>query len=237
MNKVVCYTCGVEGHKSPQCPRLQKGEVAGSKDARPKPVKRVWHSQPRCVQLMGEVDGHVVPILLDSGASISVVPESMVAPERLAGCTVAVRPFDVKEPMVFPIANVPFKIGELEWEERVAVAPKQEGVEEEVLYGLDLNSERGLDLVLLVNKARQPTVLRVTTRAQADADQQTQQREASEIAVEMPKAKALDSLVVSQDLGIEPEATVSQGEEVEELEDIAEERYQLRKEKRGSRSW
>ena len=237
MHKVVCYTCGVEGH---QCPRLQKGEVAGSKDARPKPVKRVWHSQPRCVQLIGEVDGHVVPILLDSGASISVVPESMVAPERLAGCTVAVRPFGAKEPMVLPIASVPFKIGELEWEERVAVAPKQEGVEEEVLYGLDLNSERGLDLVLLVNKARQPNVLRVTTRAQADTEKQTQQREAREIAVEKPKAKALDSLVISQDLGSEPEATVSstgntpaRDEEVEELEDIAEERYQLRKEKRG----
>ena len=224
VHKVVCYTCGVEGHKTPQCPKLQKGEVAGNKDARPKPIKRVWHSQPRCVQLMGEVDGHAVPILLDSGASISVVPESLVSPERLAGCTVSVRPFGAKEFMVLPIADIPFKIGELEWEERVAVAPKQEGVDEEVLYGLDLESERGLDLVLLVNKARQPNVLRVTTRAQAETERQIQQKEAWEEAVEKPEAKALDSLGISQDLGMEPEVNI---------EDVAEERYQLRKEKRG----
>ena len=229
VHKVVCYTCGEEGHKSPQCPKQGKRERAGSKDARPKPVKRVWHSQPRCVQLMGEVDGHVAPILLDSGASISVVPESMVAPEWLAGCTVAVRPFGAKEPMVLPIASVLFKIGELEWEERVAVAPKHEGVEEEVLYSLDLHSERGLDLVLLVNKARQPGVLRVTTRAQADTEKQIQQREAKEIAREGPRAKAVESIVARQYLGSEPEATV----EVEDSESQVEERFELRRETRG----
>ena len=83
-HKVVCYTCGEEGHKSPQCPK-GKGEKEVNKGARPKPVKRVWQSHPDCVQLVGEVDGHATPILLDSGADISVVPESMVAPERLAG--------------------------------------------------------------------------------------------------------------------------------------------------------
>ena len=113
-SKVVCYTCGEEGHKSPQCPKYGKGDKGASKDSKPKPVKRVWQSHPGCAQLMGVVDGKVTPILLDSGADISVVPESLVAPERLAGCRVAVKPFGAGEPMLLPTANVSFKIGELE---------------------------------------------------------------------------------------------------------------------------
>ena len=46
---VVCYTCREEGHKSPQCPRNVKGERAGGKEVKPKPVKRVWRSQSACV--------------------------------------------------------------------------------------------------------------------------------------------------------------------------------------------
>ena len=206
-HKIVCYTCGEEGHKSPQCPK-GKGEKEMSKGAKPKQVKRVWHSQPKCVQLMGVVNGQATPILLDSGAAISVVPESLVTPERLAGCTVAVKPFGAREPMLLPIANVPFKIVNLEWEERVAVAPGQEGVEEEVLYSLDLHSKRGLDLVLLVNKVESTEVLRVTTRAQSEDGRQKQERDAREIAKECPEAKTVDSIVARQEIGSEPEATV-----------------------------
>ena len=185
-HKVVCYTCGEEGHKSPQCPQ-GKGEK--DKGARPKPVKRVWQSHPDCVQLLGEVDGHATPILLDSGADISVVPESMVAPERLAGGSVALKPFGAGKPLLLPIANVPFKIGELEWVERVAVAPKEEGVEEEVLYGLNLKSERGLRLVLLINDLEPKEVLRVKTRAQVEAERKQDMEDENVMAQEWARPK------------------------------------------------
>ena len=162
-HKIVCYTCGEEGHKSPQCPRNVKGEKAGPKDLKPKPVKRIWGSHPSCVQLEGEVNGHVTAVLLDSGAAISVVPESLVAPSQLTGDSVAVKPFGARKPMLLPTAELTFKIGGLEWVEGVAVSPRQEGVEEEVLYSLDLQSQRGWELVLLVNKVDQKEVLRVTT--------------------------------------------------------------------------
>ena len=55
--KIFCFTCGEEGHKSPQCPRHVKGDRVGGKDAKPKPVKRVWESQPKCVLLKGIVNG------------------------------------------------------------------------------------------------------------------------------------------------------------------------------------
>ena len=84
---------------------------------KPKPVKRVWRSQPKCVQLGGVVNGHDTPILLDSGAAISVVPESLVEPSQIAENSVAVKPFGARKPMLLPTANLTFKIGNLEWVE------------------------------------------------------------------------------------------------------------------------
>ena len=64
-----------------------------------------------------------VAVLLDSAATISVVPESMVTKTQLTGSTVAVKPFGARKPLLLPTAKVPFHIGSLEWVEQVAVAP------------------------------------------------------------------------------------------------------------------
>ena len=74
VNKVICYTCGVEGHKSPQCPKNVGLEKAGGKDARPKPIKRIWESPTGCVQLEGVVNGHDAHFLLDSGGRYFYCP-------------------------------------------------------------------------------------------------------------------------------------------------------------------
>ena len=192
-SKIICYTCGEEGHKSPQCPKGVKGEKTGGKDFKAKPVKRLWRSQPKCVQLGCVVNGQATPILLDSGAAISVIPESMVEPRQLTGNSVAVKPFGSRNPMFLPTAEVTFSIGNSDWVELVAVAPGQEGVEPEVLYSLDLQSKRGLELVLLVNKVDQREVLRVTTRAQAKTDKKEQEEEVAALAVSAPKVNPLPS--------------------------------------------
>ena len=62
-----------------------KGEKAVPKEMKLKPVKRIWKSQPSNVQLSGKVNNQDVLILLDSGAAISVVPESMVTLEQMTG--------------------------------------------------------------------------------------------------------------------------------------------------------
>ena len=190
-SKIVCYTCGEEGHKSPQCPKNVKGEKAVPKEMKLKPVKRIWKSQPSNVQLSGKVNNQDVLILLDSGAAISVVPESMVTPEQMTGCTVAVKPFGSKKPMLLPTAELPFQIGSLEWIECVAMVPWQEGAENEVLYSLDLQSQRGLELVLIANKIHQKEVLRVTTRAQAKEKLQIEEEEAIVVAEEGPSIKPI----------------------------------------------
>ena len=86
---------------------------------------------------------------------------------QLTGSTVAVKPFGAREPLLLPTAKVSFHIGSLEWEEQVAVALWEQGVECDVLYSLNLKSQRGLELVLLANKIEQQEV-RVTTRKRTE---------------------------------------------------------------------
>ena len=189
--KVTCFTCGEEGHKSPQCPRNLKVEKAGNKGAQPKPIKRVWKNQTGGTQLEGVVNGHAAHVLLDSGADISVVPEDMVSNEQLGKGTVAVRPFGATNSMVLPLAEVEFAIGDLKWSEEVAVAPMLEGVNNEVLCSLKLQSERGLKLVLMANGVEQREVARVTTRTQAKANEQEELEEKACVATEEPTVKTL----------------------------------------------
>ena len=84
----------------------------------------------------------------------------------------------------------------------------EKGKETEVLYGLDLTSERGLDLVLMANRVDQSLVRRVMTRA--DTKQETSEREenAKVIAEEKPLVKAVVESVVET-----AEATVPTGKE------------------------
>ena len=101
----------------------------------------------------------------------------------------------------------------------MAVAPKQEGAEEEVLYSLDLKSPRGLKLVLLVNQVEQKEVKRVTTRAQALEEKQEEEQDVAAAAREEPRAKPITRGVTTrQDELIEPE-TVVVGEESDKKEE------------------
>ena len=197
--KIVCHTCGVEGHKSPQCPRRGKG----SAEVKPKPVKRIWKKQPKSLLLDGIVNGHEAQVLLDSGADISVVPADMVADSQLCQEQVAVKPFGASTAMLLPMADIEFTLGEICWEERVAVAPTVEGVNREVLCSLDLKSERGLQLVLMANGVEQKEVARMTTRAQAKVNSQEAKEDEVSAAVSKPIVKPLvpDGQEVSNEPG------------------------------------
>ena len=126
----------------------------------------------------------------------------MVGQELRTGGQVSVRTFQSKVPMTLPTAKVAFCIGDLSWVELVALAPVEEGREEEVLYGLDLTSERGLDLVLMANRLEQTKgVLRVTTRSEAKEASQREEEEAKVVSVEQPSVKPIEAEVMSSDEG------------------------------------
>ena len=159
--KITCFSCGEEGHKSTQCPNRNKygktePSVLKQVKAEPKEVKsirRIKGRQSKDTVLRMRVNSQVVPVLLDSGSSVTVVPGAMVAEAQKTGNTVAIKGFGAKKYIELPMAEIPFKVGKLSWVETVAVAPKGEEFEEEgVVFGLDLRSERGFSLIRLANE-------------------------------------------------------------------------------------
>ena len=148
---VTCFSCGMEGHKSPQCPNKNVRVQAEPKEI-PRQVKRLKGHPNRDTFLKMVVNGQKVPVLLDSGSAITVVPSVMVAQAQLTGETVELRGFAAREAMVLPLAEIPFAVDGSCWNEVVALAPP--GAEVEVVYGLDLLSTRGLQLVYLANKLK-----------------------------------------------------------------------------------
>ena len=67
----------------------------------------------------------------------------------------------------------------------------------EVLYSLDLTSERGLDLVLLANKLKRDSVQRVTTRAEAKKAALVESEEALVVSEEQPSARPIEAVLSS----------------------------------------
>ena len=184
--KLVCYICGIEGHKATACP----GRKESPKESVSKAVRQLWLRDSKDTVVEGVVNGKGASLLLDSGAHITIVPEGMVEDALKTGDSVLVRPFQSKIPIRLPTAKVKFLVNGLgEWEELVALAPVERGKESEVLYGLDLKSARGLDLVILVNREGQSGVLRVTTRAKDKQETSEREENARIEAIEKPRVR------------------------------------------------
>ena len=195
--KIVCYICGVEGHKSTTCP---KRDV--NKDGAAKSIKQLCRRDPKDAVLDGKLNGAEVVLLLDSGAHITIVPEHMVGEELRTGKSVSARPYRSEFPLKFPTATVKFSVeGMEEWEEVVGLAPAEEGKECEVLYGLDLKTDRGMELAVLVNKSGQVPVRQVTTRAGRKQEAKEEERNAKLVASEKPRVKAVSTVAAVEPVG------------------------------------
>ena len=190
-HKIICFTCNQEGHKSPQCPNNivqveQKGVVAKTK-----PLKRLRASSNTDVKLPGTVNDMEVLVLLDSGASVSIVPERLVAKGQYTGDTVWVKPYKAKESYACPLAKVPFCMGDMKWVEEVAVDNEICDEEIEILYCLDLRSARGLKLITFANKIKDKEVKRVTTRSEAVQKKKEEEEIALIVKRQRPNVKAV----------------------------------------------
>ena len=202
-SKIICYICGVEGHKATTCP----GKKEAQKGANTKQVKRLKLAEALDTLVQGKVNGRGASLLLDSGAHITVVPEGMVEEELRTGEYVIVKGFQAASSEM-PTAKVVFEVeGMNKWEETVALAPTEEGKENEVIYGLRLQSPRGKDLVSLATKPEgtEVEVKRVTTRAEAKKESAERQENAKMIEAEKPNVKAVVTEVRKEvEAGVKP---------------------------------
>ncbi len=100
-----CYTCGILGHKSPDCPnkntpsqQQKNGEKSVPTQKRDKHVKsqaEVSLIDDKTVNMLeATLFGQQLPCLLDSGAMMTVVPMELVPPSAYTGNKVQLRGFD-----------------------------------------------------------------------------------------------------------------------------------------------
>ena len=210
---IVCFNCGIEGHRSTQCTKV-KQEKPNPKDMQAKPVRKLWHRKSDDTVIEGVVNGQVIPIVLDSGATISVVPERMVEDELRTGEIVSVMAFQSKEPVNLPIAKVKFKVEHLEWEEEVALAPVIAGQKDEVLCRFDIRCDRGWQLAGLVRE--KGSVLRVVTRAETKREASEKKSNEQIMAVEKPNVKGVVAKMLETD-PVAPAGSVAVGTDGEGL--------------------
>ena len=163
------------------------------------------------------VNGQTVPVLLDSGSAITVVPEAMVAQAQKLEEKVELRGFGAREPFVLNLAEVPFEVDGSRWMETVAVAPAEAGGE--VVYGLDLVSSRGLELVYLAN------------RRKLDEEARARAAGVEKLVADRP-ASGPAPVVSEEEEGVEQEEEVgfcAEQEEEEEEEEETERVYRMRR--------
>ena len=186
-SKIICYICGVEGHKATTCPNRKEAQ----KESGTKQVKQVKLAEDLDTIVEGKVNGKGASLLLDSGAHITVVPEDMVGEDLKTGECVVLKGFQ-SESREMPTAKVVFEVeGMSKWEETVALVPADKGRESEVIYGLRLDSPRGLDLVSLAAKQKgiMLEVKRVTTRAESKREEAEKQENDKLVEAERPSVK------------------------------------------------
>ena len=148
VSKIICYICGVEGHKATTCP----GKKEAQKGANVKLIQQVRLGKEFDTVVGGKVNGWGANLVLDSGAHVTVVPEDMVAAKWRTGEYVELKGYQAATSFSAPTAKVKFCVeGLAEWEEIVALAPAEEGRENEVILRLELRTDRGRRLVELAS--------------------------------------------------------------------------------------
>jgi len=83
---LTCFKCGKKGHKSPECPSRPRGNRRVQDITRtPVPLNDE--------EIFGSLNGCDLPVTIDTGAQISIVPMECVLKEQMVGRKMTVRGF------------------------------------------------------------------------------------------------------------------------------------------------
>lgn len=129
--EVICHNCGEKGHKSPVCPNrskkkavkkisvLQSNQLTSPTEPTPTATNA---EELKKGHLMAKVNGYYFPMTLDSGASISLIPEEFVPASCFTGKMVTIEQVWSGAVEKGREAYVWLQIGTLNFETRVCTA-------------------------------------------------------------------------------------------------------------------
>ena len=183
-----CYTCGQPRHKSPDCPN--KAESSNNRkdvDARKKDGRkalrniRVSTSSDDANVILAMVEGKQLPLLLDTGAQISVMPAELVPTSAKTGDKVRIKGFNgVAE--LRDLAEVKIKVGDKEFVERVALADLDE-LEGKGLLALNLKKKDSWEIMSMLcdgEKSVRAVETRSVVKRREVSDREKEERELEE---------------------------------------------------------
>jgi len=138
-----CYGCGEMGHKRPDCPnkpkRNKKVKVTNCKD--------LGHNDT-----MARVGGVCLPITLDTGVDITLLPAELDCVQEYTGRTAVVKGV-WEEPRAAPVARVEMRIDDIQVKGMAAMVPGvQLGWEGTLAFSLD--DPEQIELLCKLNQNR-----------------------------------------------------------------------------------
>lgn len=166
-----CYICSSADHLAYACPNRGKGAPVKPERVRFAKVALRDHSDEGEANIIfGRVAGKDYEFVLDSGASISVVPEEMVRQKQYTGEMVSVADTNGgKETRRVAIIDIWFQT--CVWSRRVAVASRN-SMADGALLAINLNNKEHMRLVAEYCCSKERKVMAVQTRAKVAAEKQ-----------------------------------------------------------------